>query len=270
MSRVWRLLLDGAGSGPWNMGVDEALLAAAARGGPPTLRFYAWRGSWLSLGYAQTLSTARGAACARAGVGIVRRVTGGRAVLHGGDLTYAVAAPAGLLPRGLQASYGLVSDALCEALRSRGVAAVRASAVSSPSWGAPRFDCFAEAAAEEICVAGRKLVGSAQRRSGGAVLQHGSIRVRPDPCVAARAAGQVSGAATSLRELGVSTSDAALREVCAACLGAALGASFESGHLAEGERRQAREAARQRDPGFSPHGAESPRESQGDLSATDR
>jgi len=88
----WRLLRDAAAAGPWNMGVDEALLETAIAEGRPALRLYRWEGPWLSLGYGQTFDAAQREACAAAGVGVVRRVTGGRAVLHGGDLTYAVAA----------------------------------------------------------------------------------------------------------------------------------------------------------------------------------
>ena len=75
------------------MGVDEALLASAVHTGRPSLRFYRWQGPWLSLGYGQSLSEVRAERCRAAGVGWVRRVTGGLAVLHGADLTYTVAAP---------------------------------------------------------------------------------------------------------------------------------------------------------------------------------
>ena len=84
-------------SGPFNMGLDEALLRTAVGTGVPCLRFYTWEGPWLSLGYAQPLEAERRAALAGAGVGFVRRVTGGKAVLHGADLTYSVAAPDGVL-----------------------------------------------------------------------------------------------------------------------------------------------------------------------------
>ncbi len=93
MSR-WRLIVDGRANGEWNMGVDESLLKTAVTAGTPTLRFYRWRGPWLSLGYSQRPQAELYAACSRAGVGVVRRVTGGRAVLHGEDLTYAIAARA--------------------------------------------------------------------------------------------------------------------------------------------------------------------------------
>ena len=92
MSLAWRLIEDGPGSGGWNMGVDEALLASAVAG-RATLRLYSWDGPWLSLGYGQPSRGDLRSACLEAGVGMVRRVTGGRAVLHGSDLTYAIAAP---------------------------------------------------------------------------------------------------------------------------------------------------------------------------------
>jgi lipoate-protein ligase A len=244
VARTWRLLIDGDAPGPWNMGVDDALLISATRDDTATLRFYTWRGAWLSLGYAQALSESRRAACDAAGVGVVRRLTGGRAVLHGGDLTYSVAARDEWLPSGLRASYALIADALCEALRGLGVSAERRPETRA---GAPGFDCFAWLAAEEICADERKLVGSAQRRAGGAVLQHGSIRFEPDPEWASRAAGSVRDGATSLRELGLKQSLAQVREACAEALGRALGGGLEAGQLSDEERRSAFESARRRE-----------------------
>lgn len=250
MAAGWRLLDDGAADGRWNMAVDEALLASAVRGGPPTLRLYAWEGAWLSLGFAQALAPQRVAACEAAGVGLVRRATGGRAVLHGADLTYAVAAPAGSLPEGLRASYARVADALVAALAALGVAASRAP-TASPSAAArratePAFDCFAEAGIEEICVAGHKLVGSAQRRGQGGVLQHGSLRLASDPDRARRAAGLGGGAsATSLAELGCSASPSGVRRALAAAFARALG-PLEPGTLSPRERDFARARSRER------------------------
>jgi len=214
---TWRLLLDGPGSGPWNMGVDEALFASAQEHGHAALRLYRWDGPWLSLGYGQTLAPAREDACRAAGVGVVRRVTGGLAVLHGADLTYAVVAPETALPPGLRGSYALVAEALCDAFARLGVAIERSPA-RGPA-GAPRsgFDCFAEPAQDELLADGRKLAGSAQRRAGGAVLQHGSLRLSPDSAPAARAAGLDPARATSLVELGCA---ATLREVTDALVAA--------------------------------------------------
>jgi lipoate-protein ligase A len=228
--RRWRLLLDEAGSGPWNMGCDEALLASAATGGSPTLRLYAWRGSWLSIGYAQPLERAYLERCARAGVGVVRRATGGRAVLHGADLTYAVAAPEAQLPAGLRATYELLAGALLAALGRLGVEAERSTGSASGA-----FDCFAGPAADELCVGARKLVGSAQRRGGGGVLQHGSLRLAPDPPEARRATGLHGDGATSLRELGCRVDARRLRQSLVLAFADALDARFEVGALSRGE-----------------------------------
>jgi lipoate-protein ligase A len=221
------------------MGVDEALLATAAAGGPASLRVYRWDGPWLSLGYAQAAVPGRLAACARAGVGVVRRTTGGRAVLHGADLTYAVAAPESALPAGLGPAYAWLADALEAALRGLGVAVDRAPAGRAGAPGPGEFDCFAAPAGHELCAGGRKLVGSAQRRSGGGILQHGSIRLTPDPEAACRATGLAGEGATSLAELGVACEPERVAAAVAEALAARLGAAFEPGGLDPAERRLA-------------------------------
>jgi len=241
------------------MGVDEALLAGLGSGAPPTLRLYRWQGPWLSLGYAQTPTRERVAACAAAGVGIVRRVTGGGAVLHGADLTYALVAPAAALPAGLEGAYGVVTDALLAALASLGVRAERAGAPPVPGVRAPGrpFDCFQGAAREEIRAGGRKLVGSAQRRSEGGVLQHGSIRLAPDPPDATAAAGLDPGAATSLAQLGCPAPPEAVAEACVRSFAARLGVDLLAGRLTPAEEAfaRARVASHLRDPLAAPlHG----------------
>jgi len=239
MPRRWRLIRDGAGAGAWNMGVDEALLARAIRDGVATLRFYRWEGFWLSLGRGQALSAERGRACRDAGVGVVQRVTGGKAVLHGADLTYALAAPEAHLPSGLSATYQCVNDALGAALGALGVA-VDASCKSARAPGRDVFDCFAQPAAHELVAGGRKLAGSAQRRARGGVLQHGSIRLDPEPVSVRAAAGLVPDRATSLRELGFTGPLERLQEVLAEALGDALGADLEPGGLDPREAESAR------------------------------
>jgi len=216
------------------MGVDEALVATAVTG-LPALRFYGWQGPWLSLGYAQRLDPERQAACEAAEVGVVRRATGGGAVLHGADLTYAVAAPEALLPEGLQATYAAIAAGLVEGLRELGIAAFRTPR-AAPRGPARAFDCFAVPAGDEICVGGRKLVGSAQRRTAGGVLQHGSLRLAADPARAREATGLAVDRATSLAELGRSVDPEALCEVLARALGAVLGAHFEPSCLTPEER----------------------------------
>lgn len=245
MGERWRDLgASGPASGWWNMALDEVLLASAAREGVASFRLYRWRGPWLSLGYAQPFDVGTAAAWRAAGVTVVRRATGGRAVLHGADLTYAVAAPESLLPPGLEGAYRLLSDALLDALRAVGIAAEPAPRARAPS-PADGFDCFAAAATDEICVAGRKLAGSAQRRAAGALLQHGSIRLAPDPAAAARLV-QVGAGATSLAELGVAprAGRAAIEQALPRALAARLGRDpLPRGALCEDERRAARARA---------------------------
>ncbi len=237
MSPRWRLLQHGAAHGAFNMGVDEALLASAVAG-IATLRFYGWEGHWLSLGYAQRLDPRRIAACRDAGVGIVRRVTGGRAVLHGSDLTYCLAAPETALPEGVRGSHRLVADALIAGLQSLGVAAGRTAATSGTA-GSSEFDCFAAPAEDEICGRGRKLAGSAQRRTRGGLLQHGSIRLAPDPPEVTRAAGFAPGVATSLTELGMRVPREELQAALKAAFREALDSSLEESVLSASERRNA-------------------------------
>jgi len=239
MAIAWRLLRDGAASGVWNMAVDETLAASALQSGVCSLRLYRWDGPWLSLGYGQRPSTEKVEACRRAGVGVVRRVSGGGAVLHGGDLTYSVTAPSRRMPAGLRASYELVARVLLGALGELGVAAERSRASGSGP-GRSGFDCFAAPIADEICVAGRKLVGSAQRRAGGALLQHGSIRLWPDPPSVARACELRGTAATSLREVGCDVSFEELEEACAGAFRSVLGVRLQTGELTAPERQQAR------------------------------
>lgn len=223
------------------MGLDEGLLRSSCAG-VVTLRLYTWDGPWLSLGYGQRADLLLFERCRAAGVGLVRRATGGAAVLHGSDLTYAVAAPAGELPPGLAGTYRLVSAALVEVLLAVGVDAWRSA--GSPAARAPGrpFDCFLEPGADEICAGplpNRKLVGSAQRRLGGAVLQHGSMRLAADPPSAVRAAGLSHRTATSLTELGCSAGKEEIGNRLARALAERLGLPLEPDEASPAEREYA-------------------------------
>jgi lipoate-protein ligase A len=176
-ARAWRLLLDGPADAAWNMSVDESLLLCAA-GSAPLLRLYTWEEPSMSLGLRQA-EPAWLARCDALGVEVVRRVTGGGAVLHAGDLTYAVVAPADApgLPSDLRGSYEWIRARLLAGLEGAGVAASNSRACR----GADRLElCFAGATGYEIELEGEKLVGSAQRRTRRAFLQHGSIRISDD------------------------------------------------------------------------------------------
>jgi lipoate-protein ligase A len=182
MSDAWRLLVDAPAGGAWNMAVDEILLEGVAAGTTsPTLRFYEWTPACLSLGYFQSLEVVDVDGCRALSVEVVRRPTGGRAILHDRELTYSVALPASVLGHdgGVLPSYYRLSLALREGLRRLGVPATLApeSAASGPTAHGPV--CFDRPSAHEILLHGRKLVGSAQMRRGSAILQHGSILIEP-------------------------------------------------------------------------------------------
>jgi lipoate-protein ligase A len=166
-----------------NMAIDLALLERAAAG-ESWLRLYAWSPSCLSFGRhepaARRYDRERIAAL---GLDVVRRPTGGRAVWHAGELTYAVAAPATTLGT-LREAYGEIHRVIRNAVRTFGIAAELAPARAAirPDAGA----CFAAPVGGEVIVGDNKLVGSAQLRENGALLQHGSILLAEDQAIVAR------------------------------------------------------------------------------------
>jgi lipoate-protein ligase A len=165
------------------MAVDEAILQAIADGlAPPTLRFFAWTPPCLSLGYAQPAADVDDAQLQRLGYGLVRRPTGGRAILHTDELTYSVIAPMAE-PRvfgGVVESYQHLSAGLMRGLVHLGLSA-RADKEYAPAQpGDPKGPvCFETPSNYEITVGlggqPRKLLGSAQVRKRGVVLQHGTL-----------------------------------------------------------------------------------------------
>jgi len=180
---TWRYLPYAVYSGAENMAVDEALLLTMAHtlNPQPVLRFYGWSPATLSLGYAQSYhKEVDEEACLAEGIDIIRRPTGGRAVLHQYELTYSVIAPehdphvSGTIIE----SYLRISQAILKGLKVLGVPAemVACSGLNKASSSA----CFDAPSWYELVVHGRKLVGSAQVRKEGVVLQHGSILLHFD------------------------------------------------------------------------------------------
>jgi lipoate-protein ligase A len=183
-ARRWRLLVTEPGDGATNMAIDEAVWRERQRGAsPPTLRCFAWEPPTVSLGYGQGLDVVDREACRRLGVGLVRRPTGGSAIYHDGperELTYSVIASSEDLgvPVDVLATYRWIALALVRGLRALGAPA-EIVAVPETDGPAPAF-CFARTGRYEIEVAGRKLVGSAQRRHARTFLQHGSVLLGVD------------------------------------------------------------------------------------------
>ena len=188
MARDWRLLVTEPLDGATNMAMDEAILLGRIRGAePPTVRFYGWTPATVSLGYAQALDGAVDLdACRRLGLGLVRRPTGGSAILHeppAREVTYSVVARADDFPGAddILETYRIVGEGLRAGLRRLGVEAEVVPLARARRAGAAPAFCFARAGAYELAAGGRKLVGSAQRRQGGAFLQHGSVLLDADP-----------------------------------------------------------------------------------------
>jgi lipoate-protein ligase A len=185
------------------MAVDAALMDRARTTGETVLRVYTWSAPTLSFGRHQRVRGLYDAERLRAaGVDVVRRPTGGRAILHHRELTYSVTAPE-RENESLRSTYARINGMLLSALSRLGVHATLAAPAARARIpdGAP---CFEEPAAGELEVAGRKLVGSAQLRESGALLQHGSILVDDDqPLVSSLAerAIPVAPAPATLREI---------------------------------------------------------------------
>jgi lipoate-protein ligase A len=169
-----RVLDQGAGDPAANMALDEELLHAAAA---PTLRLYGWRPAAVSIGDFQDA-----AAFADLDLPVVRRATGGGAIHHADELTFALALDAHLLPPAIDASYALLHDAVAQALADIGVPVVRLAAGRAPGPRPGERWCFRTPGRHDLVTArGDKLVGAAQRRlrrPRPRVLHHGSIVVR--------------------------------------------------------------------------------------------
>jgi len=188
MSRpAWRLIRSGASTGATNMALDEALLESVAAGRSlPVLRLYGWQPPTVTLGYFQKAEAAVNLeACRRLGLDVVRRITGGRAVLHDREVTYAVISPerSALFPGGVLDNYRVIARVLQRTLDSFGLTTLLAPGRSRGSGGrgAEQSACFTAPATSELLHAGCKVTGSAQKRQGEAFLQHGSIPLDLDP-----------------------------------------------------------------------------------------
>src|SRR5947208_15863305 len=199
------LVNPGGRPGPENMAYDAGLLARADRTGSAFLRLYRFQPPCLSLGRNEPAAARYDrAAIARRGLDVVRRPTGGRAVWHEHEVTYAVAAPIATFG-GLRGAYHAIHARLAAALHTLGVAATLAP--DRPTARPPdrHGSCFATPVGGEVLVAGRKLVGSAQVRRGQAFLQHGSILLDGSQAmvqVVSRERGAGSGETTLAAVLG--------------------------------------------------------------------
>ncbi|MFQ5900177.1 MAG: biotin/lipoate A/B protein ligase family protein [Thermodesulfobacteriota bacterium] len=183
---TWRLLTYTTRDPYENMALDETLLLACNKGlSPPTLRFYTWDPPAVSIGYAQNPCKEINIIelCKRSGMPLIRRITGGRAILHHNrDLTYALVLRGERGPKKVSVteSYKMVNICLVNALQSIGIKAglrFRKEVVLKEK----SSFCFRTPANNDIIISGKKVVGSAQRRLERAFMQHGSIILFPPP-----------------------------------------------------------------------------------------
>lgn len=258
---VWRLLATPPARGAWNMAVDESILLHIGRGdSPPTLRLYAWTPACLSLGYAQPFADVDAERLNARGWEVVRRVTGGRAILHTDELTYSVIAPndepriAGTVLE----SYNRLAQALLLAVKSLNVPVEMKQAEQntiSPS----NPICFEVPSTYEITVNGKKLIGSAQARKKEGALQHGSLPLTGDltricealvfesEAARADAASRLLLRATTVESaLGREVSWGEASQAYVGAFEAELGIQFEEGELSKSESKLADELVKEK------------------------
>ncbi len=228
----WSVIVDAApAAGSWNMAVDEYLFESLAGAGETVVRFYRWARPTVSLGYSQSVDRAVDLElCRQQGIEVVRRMTGGKLVLHDKEITYSLSSSeASAFSTTLASSYRLISKALILGLEKMGLAAALAGPPPE-SYRRGVMPCFSFPARDEIEIDGRKIVGSAQKRIGVRFLQHGSIPLEADPDRERRIASVSMADPSNVRI--VSLSEALGRPVdfdgAVACLIGGLAESFQA------------------------------------------
>jgi len=172
-----RLLLDGAHDGDWNMAVDQALMEAAGESDAMILRFYRWSEPTLSLGYFQSHRDRQGHGASCDCV-LIRRSSGGGAILHDQELTYSLSMPiANRWARDACQMYHTVHETLAASLARWNVTAEHCTSiqVDLASQSEPPFLCFARRSETDLLIGNDKIAGSAQRKRLGSIVQHGSV-----------------------------------------------------------------------------------------------
>jgi lipoate-protein ligase A len=234
----WRLFLDGAHSGAWNMATDEAMLVAHARGlVPPTLRFYSWKPFCLSLGRLQK-QLPDAAHQKIGGYDVVRRPTGGRTVWHSHEITYSAVVREELLPResrSVEGAYRWLSEGFLRGLQSLGLP-VEMAPTGVRTNGS---NCFAASASCDFLANGKKLIGAAQCRRDDAILQHGSLLLSINEDEWQQLAGGPMSGATSLEALGLTQDRETVVQALGEGFAAVAGGQWSRGALTAEEAQLA-------------------------------
>jgi len=259
--KPWRLLTSPPARGAWNMAVDESILEYIGRGeSRPTLRLYAWTPACLSLGHAQPCADVDRVRLNARRWEVVRRATGGRAILHTDELTYSVTGSAEepLLTGGVLESYNRIAQALLFAVTSLDLPVEMKEGKENVN-AMPNPVCFEVPSTYEITVDGKKLIGSAQARKKEGVLQHGSLPLSGDltricqalvfenEAARADASRRLLARATTVESaLGHAVSWETAAQAFVQAFEAQLGLCFERGELSESESRRAEELVREK------------------------
>lgn len=262
--QAWRFLDTSRADGYENMAIDEAIYISCQQGtSPPTLRLYGWQPPAVSLGYFQKAEAAVDLqACRRLGIDVVRRMTGGRAVVHNRELTYSVIAPehaSPFSPRVLE-TYMAIGRCLMKALRGLGLdahwVAARDKHRVTTSLKQETASCFSAPSWYEITVEGKKICGSAQKRGNGVFLQHGSILIEHQPALMAAVLRSGKSTEDFLKEIEDSTTSinhhlgnrldvAELKDTVRSGFTETLGVSLQPGMLS-GDEVQCKEMLRRK------------------------
>lgn len=243
MTNTWRYIDSGPCSASFNMALDEAVATFVRQGKqPPTLRLYAWDRPSVSIGCFQKTSDINVAYCESHDIPVVRRPTGGRAILHDRELTYSLSAPAGKEPfsGGLLDSYDKISAAFVRAFRQLGL---YVSARTERERGvvlSRSSHCFHSSSFREILIGGRKLVGSAQKRWKDGFLQQGSIPFSYDAenlrsVFGDDSIGLLMACLTGLRDVWPEMNQERLQEALVSSFGEAFGVSLVLDHPSAAE-----------------------------------
>jgi lipoyl(octanoyl) transferase len=182
MADIWRYIDDRHCPAAFNMALDEAIsVALKNNASPPTLRLYGWEMPSVSIGYFQKISDIDTGYCLRNNIPVVRRLTGGRAILHGKELTYSFSVRTeGRFSKGLLDSYKKIGTALSLALSQTGISTEMnlsklPAKSKSPGIRSKSPLCFQSTSYGEVTAGNKKIIGSAQKRWPGALLQQGSV-----------------------------------------------------------------------------------------------
>lgn len=180
--KEWDLIIEERPEpGSLNMAIDEYLFRSLRPSSHTCVRFYQWARPTVSLGYSQVVEKVISLdSCRQNGVDVVRRMTGGKHVLHHREVTYSVcSSDTGIFSSTLRESYRLISCALIRGLGEMGIEA-RLAGDAPPSYKKSNLPCFSFPGQNEVEINGRKVIGSAQKREGSRFLQHGSVPLEND------------------------------------------------------------------------------------------